>query len=73
MRLLDFSEIFDADAMEEDIYQFPLWWTRELLEMLQEFFLICDEGRRCKFISDENVFPHIWQKISLLGENSPHI
>jgi hypothetical protein len=30
-----------------------------LIEMLAEFFLIYDEGRRCKVIYDENIFPHI--------------
>jgi hypothetical protein len=28
-----------------------------LIEMLGEFFLIYDEGRRCKVIYDENIFP----------------
>ncbi len=36
-----------------------------LIEMLGEFFLINDEGRRCKVIYDENIFPHIWRKIPL--------
>jgi hypothetical protein len=30
-----------------------------LIEMLGEFFLIYDEGRRCKVIYDENIFHHI--------------
>jgi hypothetical protein len=30
-----------------------------LIEMLGEFFLIYDEGRRCKVIYDENIIPHI--------------
>jgi hypothetical protein len=30
-----------------------------LIEMLGEFFLIYDEGRRCKVTYDENIFPHI--------------
>ncbi len=34
-----------------------------LIEMLGEFFLIYNEGRRCKVIYDENIFPHIWRKI----------
>jgi hypothetical protein len=33
--------------------------TLSLIEMLGEFFLIYDEGRRCKVIYDENIFPHI--------------
>jgi hypothetical protein len=36
-----------------------------LIEMFGEFFLIYDEGRRCKVIYDENIFPHIWRKIPL--------
>ncbi len=34
-------------------------WYGTLIEMLGEFFLIYDEGRRCKVIYDENIFPHI--------------
>jgi hypothetical protein len=30
-----------------------------MIEILGEFFLIFDEGRRCKVIYDENIFPHI--------------
>jgi hypothetical protein len=30
-----------------------------LIEMLGEFFLIYDEGRRCKVIYDDNIFHHI--------------
>ncbi len=33
------------------------FYTSTLIEMLGEFFLIYDEGRRCKY--DENIFPHI--------------
>ncbi len=36
-----------------------------LIEMLGEFFLIYDEGRRCKVIYDKNIFPHIIRKIPL--------
>jgi hypothetical protein len=35
------------------------FYNAALIEMLGEFFLIYDEGRRCKVIYDENIFPHI--------------
>jgi hypothetical protein len=45
------------------IQKWPINWGRfagpALIEMLGEFFLIYDEGRRCKVIYDENIFPHI--------------
>jgi hypothetical protein len=73
VRLPDFSEILDADVTLSQQWKkiFTNFHYNELvmLEMLQEFFLICDEGRRCKFIYDENVFPHIWWKMLLLEEN----
>jgi hypothetical protein len=46
-----------------------------LIEMLGEFFLIYDEGRRCKVIYDGK-FPGFsinMTKISILAENSPQI